>query len=1139
MDRFTFARRRGDDLYIGAPGAFGSAFRGPYYVLAQQGDDAPDELDFEQTWSDQDLVGIYVFTPLAVVTDPAAFARAVRDYASGQTSTRFAWIADPSARPLSGALLGVQSGSTTQDFVPNWLNLTLTIDGGSPVTRADARGVPAVAIAGPGSVFLQSSASSPLLPATSAVALPIFGARAGVLSFSANFRPQDLANYGGDVRYFMPGKPGSWPIVQIRYPLLDLDKPVALELSIDPVAIREASRSGAELLQSGPYASFLRTNAGRPVQLTAAVDAGFSFESAPPASGNDATLYLAPRGSFDLAYPDGASEPRLLCGLSGSEYLHAVAGSVIEFIPDKPAFAPQGQGQLEPDAPRSSEAQGDRVPATTCWANVATAEGAAVSDPLFGYYAQPDNAVFYGRDGQGPFSSARTVLVSRLNTPSASDLLSFPLAPYAGIGLEFSSQPINPELDLSQVSALERLVLAPQRRQCVPTLATGPIFDPSGSQRLLGDDNPVYGLTPQGLLATVGSGGGWRELFIARDPGTKPGVKPHFVSFAPVDPSKPESTLPAHLAEAFMQPSLFLLISENRRSDGGEPALGTFDSTLSVEGFTVDLAPAQRWKAGDGAILIFKFHKGTLRDLVNDVTSWSNADYFNSKASDGSYPVQAYVRQLIDDALAHPDDPYLATFRQVVTDPEWQGVLALDTPLASNGLPKQLEGLLGGMSAPLRGHHVGVEIGHLTLDEPLANLRSSIFGLIRYPPIAATGTALALLDPTPPAVDYRVDELNVLFISSSVAGFSARVWLTANELFGRPFTLSEPSVGLPPNTIVLLGAMQRHEGEPVFSFEMDSPCSFESSDSAERTRAVSEVAVSRAVFTTLSSVVRQEAPASAGSETLTDVKARFALDGTLSFNPGAFKGKDGGALDPFGYGTAGGIGTPLPASGLNVDVQFSLSDGKGPATDREVVFAPALAFSSTAGAIPRQGSLPAQLPLTLSSFLYAPDGLTAAALGGSTCYAPQFDAARTATPVYALTFTLPLGTLGWLSSLHVALEAKVVVGWGPQTTKREEDGFTIAVQLPQVIPGFRGMNLQGVLKTSVGTANLLRFAKPDTFVLLFNDIKLSLLGFGLPPGYVVDFLIFADPKAAQASLTNLAWMLSARKAEQMALEAAR
>jgi hypothetical protein len=73
------------------------------------------------------------------------------------------------------------------------------------------------------------------------------------------------------------------------------------------------------------------------------------------------------------------------------------------------------------------------------------------------------------------------------------------------------------------------------------------------------------------------------------------------------------------------------------------------------------------------------------------------------------------------------------------------------------------------------------------------------------------------------------------------------------------------------------------------------------------------------------------------------------------------------------------------------------------------------------------------------------------------------------------------------------------------------------------------MNLQGVLKTSVGTANLLRFSAPDVIVLMFNDVKLSLLGLGLPPGYVVDFLIFADPAAAQPSLTNLAWMLSARK----------
>jgi hypothetical protein len=47
--------------------------------------------------------------------------------------------------------------------------------------------------------------------------------------------------------------------------------------------------------------------------------------------------------------------------------------------------------------------------------------------------------------------------------------------------------------------------------------------------------------------------------------------------------------------------------------------------------------------------------------------------------------------------------------------------------------------------------------------------------------------------------------------------------------------------------------------------------------------------------------------------------------------------------------------------------------------------------------------------------------------------------------------------------------------------------------------------------------------------VLFNNIQLSVLGYGFPPGVVIDFLIFAGAAGSGASTndTNLAWFLGA------------
>jgi len=144
----------------------------------------------------------------------------------------------------------------------------------------------------------------------------------------------------------------------------------------------------------------------------------------------------------------------------------------------------------------------------------------------------------------------------------------------------------------------------------------------------------------------------------------------------------------------------------------------------------------------------------------------------------------------------------------------------------------------------------------------------------------------------------------------------------------------------------------------------------------------------------------------------------------------------------------------------------------------------------------------------------------------------NYDDLITPAPQYALDFILPLGSLGSLSSVHVAFDAHITVGWGPSPVMKDRDAVGISVQLPELTPGFKGMSLQGVLKTTFGAANLLhmKYEKEQQthwlYAIAFNNVQLSLFGIGLPPGVMLDLFLFADVNSDTGSKSNLGWLLA-------------
>ena len=92
------------------------------------------------------------------------------------------------------------------------------------------------------------------------------------------------------------------------------------------------------------------------------------------------------------------------------------------------------------------------------------------------------------------------------------------------------------------------------------------------------------------------------------------------------------------------------------------------------------------------------------------------------------------------------------------------------------------------------------------------------------------------------------------------------------------------------------------------------------------------------------------------------------------------------------------------------------------------------------------------------------------------------------------------------------------------------------MMLPQLSAGAGGFELEGILKTTFGDANLLKVdldgGQQTVYAFLFNNIQLSVFGYRFPPGMLIDFMVFAGAttpgKKEATNANNLAWFLSAQ-----------
>ncbi|SDR59717.1 hypothetical protein SAMN05519103_06504 [Rhizobiales bacterium GAS113] len=860
----------------------------------------------------------------------------------------------------------------------------------------------------------------------------------------------------------------------------------------------------------------LMTREGATVGLTPADSIGFHL--APGSMNGKNAVYLAPYGRFGLGAPaGGGSAPfRLMPGLSGLERIEAAPGDILELVPGQPAFgAASGPGVGEvPNQPPKLTSN-----CTTSWMRL-TPTGA----PSRPYFAQPLASVFYASIDGKALPRAADALVADLTGAEAA----FPLAPYANAFLPN----INPTTTPAAVADFEHVYLSGARGAILGSQEQ-PVFSIDGAALT------VKGATPRGLMAEIGPtsvaraasaptkgnlrrnaadlaatpAGQWRRLYLAK------GV----TSTVTLEPSAAGVVDPV-MGNALLQPDLFLVYN----NWAGHPIRTAGE--LDVGGFSFDWAPLDG--KDPSMLMVAKFTaKVSLQDLFAMPERWRDA----ATLVGGSAAIAA-AQKVFDDAMKTAQAARKAQstlfddfLQQIAGSPSWTGIVVFQAPVDGNAMPPTLQILVAGMRAPLRAHHLAVDVTVLATQAGVPHDLgpSSVAGVISYDDPGGSS-------PAGPGDDFGfyTQSLKVGIFGSVVTSFNAEVGVTAKRLFGRQVELRpQPHDPSFPDTFLLKGIYHIIANVPTVTFQVPDARVFDFPAGESLPGGGFNRILNR--FEIDSAGILPQLPAVTDGSGNTTHRAQITLNGGLWFSADPF----GVGVDLFSYGTEAG---ETPATGLGLgnfglEMTFVLdSKGQRQGPPNLTVDYSRLAVSGTAAAV-RPGGLMAGLPLKLKGILANDAGLDVDKLGGKPVHVLQIAGKETQTPHFALQFEMIIGSLGELSGVHAGLTAEMRLAWGPLDTTPDADGALLTVQLPGASGGFNDLNVQGMLKLVFGDANLLKVAydggaggKPaDVYAMLFNNVALSVMGIKLPPKVISDLILFSDPRNATGS--SLAACLAVRQ----------
>jgi len=1162
----------GTALYvINVPGNVGWAA----YVMPTT-KDLPEHIPIDQSL--YDYGGYYVFAvtaPPMAATDPAGFANIIVPYVNKNTKNRaVVWL--KGIDPLSLGDFGNFAFPFNQDIRGNYLlsgninaglgqslnffalaQLNLDVDTTVGALSLTIRTSPSV------SKYIgfqkgRSNLDISLIDGKGGqrAYIPFSGTNAGCFTFQAVLGPAttfgpsgvDLGfkyivnNAGTEQLISYPGfNVAPWPKTLSAAGTIDPSDPVNARISQTDL---EAGylRSGLAIANAPTLASYFRTPEGKTISLTPigssstdiapALGAGaFALQSASPsfAAPGTATAYFAPAGKFGMSV-DGkaaATPQQLLCGLFGSERLSFITydprselvNDTIYFLPSQPAYAPIFPYEtVQLEKPDSGGIRPRLTPTyRTPWATIQAGSSPDAASSAIAYSAQPEGGALYGlAGGQAAAADAPTVLVStppRHNLPQGVTK-TFPLAPYAGA--------TKPGVDPNTLTQFESQIISATRKTIISAASTA-LWEARAAavQRIAKGADPdkvQYGTTPQGLIAQV-------------DPDTFAYANVRLAQS--VIGSGPTTTLPfafvkphVKVQNALQTNQLFLVAVNNQYFD--DQASGAkFENVVNIADWTM---AAQIGKNATPTsyrnVMIMKFCDGSLVDRITNPNRWTDPADFSLVKESGGIESLAYtglsqwLQDYVKDGIARADGPlarFYKNFKQIVTDPYWNGVIVLRADLSFETLPKQIQGLAAGIDfTQFNAHHFGFTVSRVAVAGTQIRMdgNSSLFGLIDYEnPSYLASLSSGLSPDTPISVLTNTDfaftvlQLTVLFENAKLVDFQSHVQLTVDKLFeSKVVKAYSNSIPMPANGVVLDGSYVDQGGAAAYVFEQTHSTVFTLDSNV-----LPAVAFNRVQFNTLG-------PEDNGATTV----SRFVIWSAFDFTE-LTETKDTveQLFDVLSFGSPpdtlpSNLGQGLAASNLILRMAFPT------ATPNATVFAlntDNMAYDLNASAS-RDKSLFKGFGLQLKTFINASGGKTPADYG----FLPVSSGLNLqllGTRWFGVVYQVTMGGPGALASA-AGFTSNMLLAWSPDTklTEKKQHSVFIGLSLPGAAPGAKLFSLQGVLKVSLGNITLQRQpvykdgvpSGQDYYCLRLDDIALKIFGIvKLPPDANIQFFLFGDP----------------------------
>jgi hypothetical protein len=1039
-------------------------------------------------------VGFLVLPAAPDTTQMAAFRASMLQAASGGASGWVLWLPALGAFDATAPQLAFinknaqgtwQYQLTTQPvavLAAGGVARTLYVDptnARNPALAAGGDGASLALTLAPGAnIALSFGANKPATPAVSATSftIPLTGVRAGCL-IASGAGAAGLTSFELGFQFGMSTNSFANPSGRLVFPLLDVSETLSgatVTAAIDPLGLTPARSQLQIAPKGGTFLTAYRTALDETVAF--APGSTGAFVATTSLGGH---VYFAPSGSFALSVPGSAeSAHALLCGLSGVESITFQAGDLLGY-----QASADGGFSLATGAHGGFQFTPASSPACATAVATVTAGGATAN----AYRSEPSRAPFFSPDD----ASQPTMLTHNgltLKTLPAAPPQGFPLLPYAAV------IPVQgPGLAPGLVAAFESSWVTPTRSAVIEGYASG--TSTAGA---------ALGITPQGYIAAFDSQGGIDSLALGSS-----GPSSLTISGAG------GASLPDPLRDALLAPQSFVVASCATAAYAANVQI-----TLAMSGWSFAFAPPDAKNIAPGAyqsVLLIKSAEGTLVDLVASPSLWNGYALLNDTVTDpNGLMLSSWLSTYLAQALASWNNGTgpqgLTTFCELITDPDWNGFLCLNVPVATSQLDPALDFLLAGVDpSQLIAHHIGCAANQVQWNTAASAYQqdSAFFGYVHYlrPGAPPDGTVSAPFVNSNAPYDFQLMRLEAVFENSALVSFASMALLLLNNLFGDAVLPSASGPGpAATNTVIIDGTLQRHDGVPnyVFSTPTGMAATFYLSGAAlDRTE------IDRAI------VAPNPAGGPGGPTNPNRSAVTFQLAGWLGMLPAS--------IDLLSYAA-------LPFSNLGLRMEFDTADGSNklftldladlalsPLKDAAVGANQVVTASlAAANVLYRADSLVSNFPLTLSQFItdgtqtpsdmgFLPLAVRGSGGGGG-------GAGALSAGWMGLQLDLPLGGSGSLDASGL-IDATLLFAWMPGGQGTPAYSPFIKITGPGGVD--LSFNLEGIIK--FGAKGIMLSKVPgqnggaDVFVLEFASIALTIFTKSFPPGGSTNILVAGSP----------------------------